>query len=674
MNFLFQWLKFEIQGDKITCNDIPFAEVQIAGEDKAHHLGMKSVCTSEGARLKYISHEQKGNTLSVLQKGENVCVRTVFASYSDSSAVRIVTEVENISGRDIGLEQVSSFVLGLGGKLCDAKDFYLTRFTQSHHGECQPRAQSLFDMGLTDVSFAGQYRVGHSNVGSWSTKEELPQGIIHHGDKCIMFQIESNNSWNYEISDENKDLYLYLGGANETFGGWFKNLTPGEKYTAPAVVVAYARDVEAVVGEMTKYRRYIAGKCESDGDMPVIFNEYMHLSWDSPSEEGVRRYAPKIAEVGADYYVIDCGWHDEVPGGEVYPYVGKWVESNARFPHGVRATTDYIRSLGMKAGLWIEPEIVGKLCQEMTDYYGDDCFICRHGKKVCAQGRYFLDFRKKKVTDYLTETIRRMVEDYGAQYIKLDYNQDIGIGCDEDADSMGDGLEKCSAAYLDWIDGIRNRFPSVLFETCSSGGMRMDYQTLSHFSIVSTSDQIKYKKYPYIAGNILSAVLPEQAAVWSYPVGSPVEPNGLFDPSREWVEENISCEQIIINMINSFLGRIHLASHIELLSDEKFALVKEGIEYYKSLVEAKREALPIFPLGFTNFEQKCVAAGFKSKDKLYLAVWNLGGERRVEIPVAGYLKAKCSYPCSNKLNFDLKNDLLIIDFSCDYQARFFELY
>lgn len=83
-------------------------------------------------------------------------------------------------------------------------------------------------------------------------------------------------------------------------------------------------------------------------------------------------------------------------------------------------TTDYIRSLGMRAGLWIEPEIVGKDCTEMLSYYDDECFIRREGKKVCVMGRYFLDFRNAKVVKYMSETIRRMVEDYGADYIKMD--------------------------------------------------------------------------------------------------------------------------------------------------------------------------------------------------------------------------------------------------------------
>ena len=79
---------------------------------------------------------------------------------------------------------------------------------------------------------------------------------------------------------------------------------------------------------------------------------------------------------------------------------------------------DLIHSHGMKAGLWIEPEVVGMKCQKMIDYYGDECFIQRNGKKVCELGRYLLDFRHEKVRAYLSETIDRMVNEYGCDYIK----------------------------------------------------------------------------------------------------------------------------------------------------------------------------------------------------------------------------------------------------------------
>jgi alpha-galactosidase len=99
----------------------------------------------------------------------------------------------------------------------------------------------------------------------------------------------------------------------------------------------------------------------------------------------------------------------------------------------------------------------------MLDYYDEDCFLQRNGKRLAVMGRHFLDFRAKKVVEYMTETIRRMVEDYGAEYIKFDYNQDCGVGTDYLAFCTGEGLEQSAKAYLKWVDDIRTRFSSVLW-------------------------------------------------------------------------------------------------------------------------------------------------------------------------------------------------------------------
>ena len=667
MDVVFKGLRFVIEDGRIFLRkfgqNFSFAEVQICGENKDTHLGAKMIYSSEGVRLKYVSHTQTSNCLIILQSTDLIEVKTVLSTPDGTNAVRIYTEVKNISNSQIVLEEVSAFVLsGLCERGIDgAKDLYFTRFIQSHHAECQVRRFSFDELGFFRGNRESQKRLSCANIGSWSTKEELPQGVVEDGSSggFTMFQIESNTSWYYEIADSKEHFYLYLGGANLPFGGWSKSLEPGESYRTVNVALAFGDSIGCVLSEMTKYRRQIAGQSKADDHLPTIFNEYMHLSWDSPTEENTRKIAPIVAKAGIEYYVIDCGWHNEEDGDKIYPFVGQWIESRARFPHGVRSTTDFIRSLGMKAGLWIEPEIIGVKCTDMLGYYDDDCFLQRNGKRLSVMGRHFLDFRAKKVVDYLTETIRRMVEDYGAQYIKLDYNQDCGVGTDYLAFCAGEGLESCAIAYLKWIDDIRLMFPEVLFETCSSGGMRMDYQTLSHFSIISTSDQTNYLKYPYIAGNILSAVLPEQAAVWSYPVDD---------------KENLpSDEQVIMNMVNSLLGRMHLASDLSLLHEKQFALVKEGVEYYKALSQVKKSAIPYFPIGFTRFDDDIVAAGIEADGKIYLAVWNLGGDLYKEIPITKSNSAVCTYPKNNEVTFYFGDGLLTINFTEKNQARFFEI-
>ena len=656
-----------------------FSEIQIIGENKNTHMGVKMVNSSEGNRLYYFSHTQTDNRLEIVQRSSFVEVKTTFTAYVGTSSVGIFTEVKNVSNQEIVLEEVSSFVAPIFGEngVENSKNLQFYKFIQSHHAECQPRKRSFYDYGLHRGNIESQKRIAFANIGSWSTKEELPQGIIENTqtNDFLMFQIESNSSWYYEIGDINGEYYLYLGGANLPFGGWSKALRPNETYRTPCVVLTFGNSLNEVLGEMTKYRREIAGKSTFDVHLPTIFNEYMHLSWDSPTAEQTSKIAPIVAKTGIEYYVIDCGWHNEEPGNEVYPYVGQWKESRARFPDGVRKTTDFIRSLGMKAGLWIEPEIIGIKCQEMLDYYDDSCFMQRNGRKIAVMNRYFLDYRNKKVREYMSETIRRMVEDYGADYIKCDYNEDCGVGTDYASFCAGEGLEACAKAFYSWIKEMTEKYPQVVFEGCSSGGMRMDYKTLSAFSLVSTSDQTDYLKYPYIAGNILSAVIPEQAAVWSYPVG--VGEIG-FPLSKEydekWVGENISDDRIVMNMVNSFLGRMHLASHLELLNEKQLALVTEGVEYYKSLTEAKKKAVPYFPLGFTGFDAEHIVAGFKTEEKIYLAVWCLGGSTTVRIELCEEeFNVHIAYPKKNTVKAECVDGKLTVQFFATKQAVFLEI-
>lgn len=671
--FLTKFGNFCMRDGDSLCN-FNFLEVSVSGENKNTHLGAKMAFSTEWDKLLYVEHKIAKNELTIVCRSQKVEATAHFTAYEDTNAIRVQTEYKNVSNEEIYLEEASALVVNGVGNIYQDENLKITKFIQSHHNECQPRTFSFKELGLFRGTGESQRKISVQNVGSWSTKEELPQAIIQTADgKFAFFQIESNNSWYWEISDKIKTHYLYLGGANSTYGSWTKKLSVGESYKTVNVALCFGDCLNDAVANMTAYRRHIKGKCNADESLPTIFNEYMHLSWDNPSEFATKKYAPIAKMAGVEYYVIDCGWHDEVPTDLIYHYVGEWKESSLRFPSGVKKTTDYLRSLGLKPGLWIEPEVVGFKNQKMIDYYGDDCFIKRNGKKVTVMNRHVLDYRSPKVVEYMSETIRRMIEDYGAEYIKMDYNQDLGVGTEINSDSLGEGLESSANAFFKWVKAMTEKYPNVIFEGCSSGGMRMDYKTLSAYSLVSTSDQTDCYKYPYIVGNILSAVLPEQAAVWSYPVGG-INGEFLRDVSKEWADENIDADRVAINMINSFLGRMHLASNVSLLDGERLQLVKDGIEYYNGLSEQKKIAVPYFPLGFCQMEDKTVCAGIKCNNAVYLAVYNLDGDNKKVIPLFKDIKSVCKgYPKSSEVAISYKGNKLIVEFTKKRQAIFIEV-
>ena len=161
---------------------------------------------------------------------------------------------------------------------------------------------------------------------------------------------------------------------------------------------------------------------------------------------------------------------------------------------------------------------------------------------------------------------------------------------------------------------------------------------------------------------LFRSAIPEQAAVWSYPTGSDITP------------EEVSPERIAVNMINSFLGRMHLAGNMVGMTSEQLDLIKEGVRYYETLTEAKKKSVPYFPLGFTGFGEDCVAAGFKTEDKIYLAVWCLQGAKRLSVPIdEGIRDVWLSYPSSSDTTYTCDRKELCIEFTTDKNAAFFEI-
>ncbi|MBO4309001.1 MAG: alpha-galactosidase [Clostridia bacterium] len=676
--FSFQNLQFEVldngtvilkKGFGIVCPNerekyLRFTEIQVLGENHPGDGAHKLINMSETDSLRYISHKSEKDFLTIIQENLRLRCTTVFQAFEGTGTIRILTEITNLTPNALQIPFVSSFILqGFGGTGRDyRKDLFFHRFLTAQHAECRGERRSFADAGIANASSSFRF----ANVGSWSTKEQLPQGILEDAanQSFLMFQIESNHDWYYEVGIQQEMCYLNLSGGTERYHSWVRILLPGETYRTPAVALAYSDSYHGVLVEMTAYRRLCRKKFACDEKQPVIFNEYMHLRWDAPSEEKTMETVPVVAKTGAAYYVIDCGWHDDVSAKVIYRHVGAWKESRTKFPSGIRHVAEYIRSYGMKPGLWIEPEVVGQDCAEMLEYYDDDCFLQRRGKRICELGRYLLDFRSRKVRNYLSETIRRMVEDYGAEYIKIDYNQDCGIGTDRDAFSAGAGLEDHAAAFLSWVEEQTNRFPHVLFETCASGGMRADYKTLSRFALTSSSDQTRCELYPYIVGNLFTAVLPEQAGIWCYPADTPAK------------QPIIGHEKVILNGVNAILGRMHLASDLKLLNEREFALLTEAIRYSIAFAPIREKAVPYLPLGYARFGAPAVATGLLSNEKLYLAVWNLqSGSQEISIPLSELhpIEVRAGYPASEPTDAALSGNLLTVRFSEGPAARLLEI-
>jgi alpha-galactosidase len=310
----------------------------------------------------------------------------------------------------------------------------------------------------------------------------------------------------------------------------------------------------------------------------------------------------------------------------------------------------------MIPGLWLEIEVMGINCP-LARELPDDWFFLRDGKRVIDHGRYQLDFRNQEVRAHADQIVERLIREFGIGYLKMDYNINAGPGTDCASDAPGDGLLEHNRAYLDWVRGVFAAHPQLVIENCSSGGLRMDYAQLSVHSIQSVSDQTDYRLNAIIAAACASAVTPEQAAVWSYPLKDADE------------------EQTIFNMVSALLLRVHQSGRLHEISSASLQLVKEGIALYKRIRPDIPEGLPFWPLGLPRFGDGWAAFGLDCGRIGYVAVWRFDGRSRnaiISLPSGARKQTfECIYPQSRPPKLAWSNGKAKITLPQEHSARLF---
>ncbi len=604
--------------------------LQCSGENSPDQ-GMKSGVGQPGARLLFAQRREE----STRQGRRLICIHTdpalrltvesVYEAFNGVPVVRRYSRVTNRGKSPVGIEFLSSAMLhGLADPQNYDRELRIHVALNSWMAEGQWHTLRPSEMGFVENERTSWSEAQAGSIGSWSTERYLPMAMVENMLLGLtwFWQIEHNGSWYWELSnisarDNNADdVYAYLGGPDDLHSAAWKSLKPGETYeTVPVAVGCVQGGFAEAVGALTRYRRVACEKLrENNSRCPVIFNDYMNCLWGDPTEERELPLIAAAAKAGCEYFVIDAGWYADIKE-DWSPTIGSWQPSSSRWPRGLKFVLDQIKRNGMIPGLWLEPEVAG--AKSLLAEKPDNWFFVRHGKRVLKNSRYLLDFRNPEVRVYLDHVIARLVNDYGVGYIKMDYNVDSLQGTELSADSFGQGLLEHNRAHIAWLDNLLSRYPNLVIENCGSGGGRMDYAMLSHLQIQSMTDQEDYLKLPAILVGASAAVLPEQLAVWSYPL------------------TNSDADQASFNMVTAMMCRIHQSGHLDSLSPQAWPQVAEGIRIYKDLLRKSiPDAVPFYPLGLPDVtdSRKPVALGMRSQSRTLLAIWRIDGPAKTDVP------------------------------------------
>src|SRR5271165_2686186 len=636
-------------------------EVALQGSgENSPDQGMKSGVGQPGARLLFAQRREE----STRQGKRLICIHTdpalrltvesVYEAFNGVPVVRRYSRVINDGSSPVGIEFLSSAMLhGLADPQVYDRELRIHIALNSWMAEGQWHTLRPSEMGFVENERTSWSEAQAGSTGSWSTERYLPMAMAENIKLGLtwFWQIEHNGSWYWEISnvsarDNNADdVYAYLGGPDDLHSAAWKSLKPGETYeTVPVAIGCVHGGFSDAVEALTRYRRIACEKPRKNNSRcPVIFNDYMNCLWGDPTEEKELPIIGAAAKAGCEYFVIDAGWYADLHE-DWSQTIGSWEPSATRWPHGLKSVLDRIRQAGMIPGLWLEPEVAG--AKSLLAQKPDNWFFVRYGKRVLKNSRYLLDFRNPEVRAYLDQVIARLVNDYDVGYIKMDYNVDSLQGTELNADSFGQGLLEHNRAHLAWLDNILNRYPDLIIENCGSGGGRMDYAMLGRLQIQSMTDQEDYLKLPAILVGASAAVLPEQLAIWSYPLA------------------NGDADQASFNMVTAMMCRIHQSGRLDSLSPQAWGQVAQGIRVYKELLrEQIPNALPFYPLGLPDItaSQNPVALGMRSQHRTVLAIWRLDGEAKIPLPLP-MPDAKLVYPVDLGLKITTSEGSLAVEF------------
>jgi alpha-galactosidase len=615
--------------DPETRTILPLSHIELAGHARDFITGKRHIGGAVSSRLQYVRHSLTSDDHSILLEitsHDPVTDLTVVAyleQHPGIAAVRSWTEVRAGTEEVVLLHVTSLLIPGVLPISDGPWEDGLTAWTAANPwcGEGRWTSATLSERGLTTTDRPdARNRVALSSTGSWSSSEHLPMGALtdEGSGRAVVWQIEHNGSWAWEIGDTYDAVYLGLSGPCDAENQWSKVLAPGDSFlSVPATFAISAHGLEGAIGQLTRHRRATRRPHVDHERLPIIFNDYMNCLSGDPSTERLLPLIDAAARVGAEYFVVDSGWYDDTDGW--WDSVGAWQPSTVRFPGGFDKVMDLIRERGMTPGLWLEPEVVG-VRSPLARQLPDGAFFQRAGRRLTERGRHQLDFRHPAAREHLDATVDRLISEFGLGYLKLDYNIEIGPGTDFAADSPGDGLLGHNRAFRGWIESVLDRHLGLVIESCSSGGLRTDYAMLSAAQLHSVTDQTDFRLLPPITAAAPMAVAPEQSAMWTYPVPAMTDRETAF------------------NLAGALLGRVHLSGRLDLLRPEQQALTRHALAAYRELRPHLPTTTPHWPLGLPAWRDGWAALALEvdadPRTAGYVLAWRRDADSlAIELPV-----------------------------------------
>lgn len=302
--------------------------------------------------------------------------------------------------------------------------------------------------------------------------------------KCYAMSFVYSGAWKGKAERDHVELTrLQMGLHDENFS---YPLAPEEAFVAPEVVMSCSTSGLARLSQNLHdcFRSHLCRGKYKEASRPILVNSWESCYFDFNGET-IYKLAQDAAELGIDMVVMDDGWFGK--RNSDCTSLGDWVVNEEKLGMPLGTLIERINALGVKFGIWIEPEGVS----EDSDLYRehpDWAFVIPGRNPERSRSQLVLDFSRKEVVDAMFEKICAVLDQGNIEYVKWDCNRSIGNLYSHDTRSQSKVLFDYMLGVYDFMDRLVKRYPNILFETCSGGGGRFDAGMLYYSPQIWTSD------------------------------------------------------------------------------------------------------------------------------------------------------------------------------------------
>lgn len=303
---------------------------------------------------------------------------------------------------------------------------------------------------------------------------------------CIGAALMYSGSFQTKIQLDQMEQVRLVMGINPELFRW--ELKPSEVFDTPEVIMSYSSNgMEKLSHNFHKViREHVCRGKYKLAERPVLINNWEATYFDF-NEEKILKIAEQAAALGVDMLVLDDGWFgkrdDDCSG------LGDWFVNEKKLCGGLGSLAEKIKKMGMKFGLWFEPEMVSE-DSELYRTHPEWAIQIPSRKPIRSRYQLVLDMTNPEVREYLFNSISKILRSAGISYVKWDMNRSI---CDLytpciSAEDQGEISHRYVLGLYELLERLTSEFPDVLFEGCSGGGGRFDAGMLYYCPQIWCSD------------------------------------------------------------------------------------------------------------------------------------------------------------------------------------------